>query len=288
MKAVAVAVLLALAAPATATGLFAPWNAGLTDEPAFQVQAIDDDTFVIRQSIATNFEAPFLYLLLGHDRALLIDSGASGADARPVIDAIITKWSAAHHHTSVPLLVVHSHAHGDHVQGDAAFAGRPDTEVVGLLPTAVAARFGIADWPRGIGHIDLGGRMIDIVPTPGHEPAHVMFHDPRSRILFSGDSLYPGRLYVPIDRYAAYRDSIDRVVAFSRDRNVRHVLGAHIEMRRTAGENYGREARVHPDEHVLELPYARLLELKSALHKTVGEPVRETHDDFIIVPRPAG
>lgn len=283
----AVAVLLALAAPATATGLFAPWNAGLADDPAFQVQRIDADTFVIRQSITTNFEAPFLYLLFGRDRALLIDSGASGGTARPIVDAIITEWSAAHHRASVPLLVAHSHAHGDHVQGDAAFADRRDTEVVGLLPTAVAARFGIADWPRGTGHIDLGGRVLDIVPTPGHEPSHVMFHDARTRILFSGDSLYPGRLYVPIDRYAAYRDSIDRVVAFSRGRNVRHVLGAHIEMRRTAGEDYSREARVHPDEHVLELPYARLLELQSALHRSVGEPVRETHDDFIIVPRPA-
>ncbi len=45
-------------------------------EPVTQVQALDADTFVIRQSVKTNFEAPFLYLLFGRDKVLLIDSGA--------------------------------------------------------------------------------------------------------------------------------------------------------------------------------------------------------------------
>lgn len=44
-------------------------------EPVAQVQALDADTFVIRQSVKTNFEAPFLYLLFGRDKALLIDTG---------------------------------------------------------------------------------------------------------------------------------------------------------------------------------------------------------------------
>ena len=278
-------VLLALGAPAAAAPMFEPWRAGLADEPVIQVQRIDADTFVIRQSIRTNFEAPFLYLLFGRDRALLIDSGAGDLAIRPQIDAIIAGWCAANRRAGIPLVVAHSHGHGDHHQGDAEFADRPDTTVVGIGTEAVATFFGIADWPRSIGHFDLGGRRLDIVPTPGHQPAHIMVFDRRTRLLLSGDSLYPGRLYVPMDMIAAYRASIDRVVEATRGRCVRAVLGAHIEMRHTPGEDYPANAIAHRDEHVLELPYSRLLELQAALHKMTGEPVRQTHPDFIIVPR---
>ncbi len=269
--------------------MFEPWRAGLADEPAeepvVQVQRVDADTFVIRQSIRTNFEAPFLYLLFGRDRALLIDSGAGGIAIRPQVEAIIAGWCAANRRAGIPLVVAHSHGHADHHQGDAEFADRPDTTVVGIGPEAVASFFRIADWSRGIGHFDLGGRRLDIVPTPGHQPEHIMVFDHRTRLLLSGDSLYPGRLYVPVDKFATYRASIDRVVEATRGRRVRAVLGAHIEMRSTPGEDYAAKANSHRDEHVLELPYARLLELQAALHLMTGEPVRETHRDFIIVPR---
>lgn len=281
----AVAWLLLAAAPAPPT-TFAPWNAGLDGEPAFQVQSIDADTFVIRQSIRTNFEAPFLYLLFGHDRALLLDSGAGGTPIRPTIDAIIDAWTARNGGRRIPLVVAHSHGHGDHHQGDAEFAARPDTTVIGLAPQAVAAFFNIQDWPRTIGMIELGRRRLEIIPTPGHERAHIMVLDPRTHLLLTGDSLYPGRLYVPIDRFSEYRDSIDRAVAATRNQRAKLLLGAHIEMRRTTGEDYVQGAPKHPDEHPLELPYASLLELQAALHAQAGEPVRETRADFIIVPRP--
>jgi hypothetical protein len=66
---------------------FKPWINGVSaGEPQMQVQRYDDDTYVIRQSIRTNFEGPFLYLLFGSDRALLIDTGAGGLNVRPMID----------------------------------------------------------------------------------------------------------------------------------------------------------------------------------------------------------
>ena len=44
------------------------WNSGLSkEEPAFQVQAIDKNTYAIRQSIHSTFEAPFLYLIFGRE-----------------------------------------------------------------------------------------------------------------------------------------------------------------------------------------------------------------------------
>ena len=268
----------ASAAPAP----FTPWRAGLTDdEPVVEIQRLDADTYVIRQSIQTNFEAPFLYLLFGTSRAFLLDSGAGGFALRPVIDGIM----AARGTPDLPLVVAHSHGHGDHVAGDAELAARSATTVIGHTPAAVAAAFGIRRWPQSTGRIDLGGRTLDILPTPGHEPAHIMVHDPQRRLLLTGDTLYPGRLYVPIDQFGTWRASIDRAAAYAWRHKPRALLGAHIEMRRTAGDDYERAAPRHPDEHALELPPAALFELQAAVDAMTGEPVRQTHADFIIVPR---
>lgn len=290
MKSVAAAFALCLllpAAPAAAKSPFQPWIAGTTaSEPTTQVQRYDADTFVIRQSVKTNFEAPFLYLLFGKDRALLLDSGAGGTPIRPAVDAVVAEWLAAHHRASIPLVVAHTHGHGDHHQGDAEFRARPDTTVVGLTPEEVAAFFRIADWPRQIVTYDLGGRVLDVIPTPGHQPAHIMLYDRRTRLLLTGDTLYPGRLYVPINRFADFRASIDRVAAFLGKRKVAYVLGAHIEMTATPGKDLPNLAKAHPDEHPLELPYADLLELQKAVDGMGDKVVRDVHPDFIVTPTP--
>jgi len=281
------ALLLVLPGAALARPLFQPWIDGTAAaEPQMQVQRYDADTFVIRQSVRTNFEAPFLYLLFGKDRALLLDTGAGGLQVRPTIDGVIADWLSAHHRASIPLVVAHSHSHGDHRMGDPEFKDRPDTVVVGWTAPEVAAFFKIADWPHDIARFDLGGRALDIIPTPGHHPSHIMVFDERTRLLLSGDTLYPGRLYVPAGDFADYRASIDRVVAFTKGRRVSHVLGAHVEMTATPGKDYPQAAPAHPGEHVLELPYAELLDLQSAVHRMGETAAKDIHDDFIVFPLP--
>lgn len=256
-------------------------------EPVAQVQALDADTFVIRQSIKTNFEAPFLYLLFGRDRALLIDTGAEGGVIRPVVDRVIADWLAAHGRASIPLVVAHSHAHGDHIAGDAAFRDRADTTLVGLKPADVAAFFGIEPWPGAIATFDLGGRALSIIPTPGHQAAAMMVYDPRLKILLSGDTLYPGRLYIPVNFLADNRDSIDRLSAFARTHPIRAVLGAHIEMTKVPGRDYAHEVLEHPDEHPLELPPSEIARLRGGLKAELDTPDQpQVHDHFIIVPVP--
>ena len=282
---------LALALTAAAPPSFAPWIAGTTaSEPQTQVQRIDADTFVIRQSVQTNFEAPFLYLIFGTDRALLIDTGAGGLKIRPAVEAVIADWLKANNRASIPLVVAHSHSHGDHHAGDSEFAGRPDTQVVGLLPTEVAAFFGVANWPQDIATFDLGGRPLSIIPTPGHQPAHIMVWDPRTTLLFSGDMLYPGRLYVPVDRFPAFVASADRLAAFSASHPVSAALGAHIEMTNTPGKDYAHEAPVHADEHPLALPPDAITRLQATAHAMAAGPVlpgaNVNAGDFIIVPVP--
>jgi glyoxylase-like metal-dependent hydrolase (beta-lactamase superfamily II) len=267
---------------------FKPWiNGASTSEPQMQVQRYDDDTYVIRQSIRTNFEGPFLYVLFGSTRALLIDTGAGGLNVRPTIDRVIAEWAARHHRTSIPLVVSHSHSHGDHHQGDAEFQVRPDTTVVGLYPKEVGDFFKIADWPNQIVPYDLGGRVLDIIPTPGHQSAHIMMFDRKTRLLFSGDSLGPYRLYIPMNEAKTYHESIDRVAAFTKDKHVAWILGAHVEMTTKAGELVPDQAPSHSDEHVLEIPYSNLPELQTALNAMGDNLVQQSHRDFVIFPRPA-
>jgi glyoxylase-like metal-dependent hydrolase (beta-lactamase superfamily II) len=276
------------AEPPMHSRLFKPWINGVSaGEPQMQVQRYDNDTYVIRQSIRTNFEGPFLYLLFGSDRALLIDTGAGGLKVRPTIDRVISEWAAQHHRSSIPLVVSHSHSHGDHHQGDAEFLDRPDTIVVGLYPKEVADFFKIAAWPDQIVSYDLGGRVLDIIPTPGHQSAHIMLFDHKTRLLFSGDSLGPYRLYVPMNEAQTYRDSIDRVAAFTKDKHVSWILGAHIEMTTNPGELIADEVPSHPDEHVLEISYSSLPELQTALHAMGDNLVQQAHRDFVIFPKPA-
>ena len=68
-------------------------------DPDIQVHWYDDDTAILRQNKAIHYEAPFLYLLFGTDRAMLLDTGATSSPAlfplRSVVDALIAMERAA-------------------------------------------------------------------------------------------------------------------------------------------------------------------------------------------------
>jgi hydroxyacylglutathione hydrolase len=275
--------------PARGQGLFVhPWNAGVSkQEPLFQSQAIDGDTIAIRQSIRSTFEAPFLYLLFGQDRALLIDTGAEGGNPRSEVDRLVADWLAAKGRKSIPLIVMHSHGHSDHTGGDPSFTDRADTTIVGHSPENVAAFFEIKNWPEASASFDLGGRMVDILPAPGHHPAHVAVFDRATRILFTGDAVYPGRLYFQCGKTAEYLASIDRLVDFAATRDVQWLLGGHIEMKTAQGQAFGQNDRARRDEHALELPPSILPKIRDAVAKMTDRPRVEPHDDFIVFPHPA-
>ncbi len=274
-------------ADAPASRAFLPWIDGtIADEPPFQVQSFDADTFVIRQSLRTNAEGPFLYLLFGQERALLLDTGAGGPALRPIVDQIMTDWRRANQRESLPLIVAHTHGHGDHIAGDAEFDQRPDTSIVGTTPAQVCSYFGFTDWPREIRSFDLGDRMLTILPTPGHHPSHIAIYDARTRILFSGDMLYAGRIYIPSNHFADYRASVARLATFSTDHPVALILGGHIEMTATPGKDFKLGAAQHPHEHPLELPPQSLLLLEQCIQSMGDELTRKATDDFIVVPIP--
>jgi len=251
--------------------------------PEWQVHQYNPTFFILRESGCTNYEKPFLYLLFGKDRALLVDTGAGPVDTAAFTQKLIAKWLKLNQRASISLMVVHSHAHGDHIAGDKGFTGIPD---VTLIPATVEAQqkaFGIANWPEQNGAIDLGERIVDVIPIPGHQPAHVAYYDRKTGILLTGDHLYPGRLY--ITDFPAYVGSTQRLVQFTDTRPVTHILGCHIEQSSTPYVDYPIGTIYQPSEHSLELGRAHLLELISALEALRGKPARVSLRDLTIYPR---
>jgi glyoxylase-like metal-dependent hydrolase (beta-lactamase superfamily II) len=274
--------------PAAATiergTLPASWVTGAScpETPVFRIHEYNPDLFILRQSGCTNFEKPFLYLLFGESSAMLVDTGAQTADVADAVGRAIARWSAQHGGRPVSLVVVHSHGHGDHIAGDAQFSGRANTTLVAASPAALTAFFGLHGWPDAPGVYSLSGRVIDIIPIPGHEAASIALYDRRTALLLTGDTLYPGRLYVRDG--PAFTASVQRLVSFTRDRPVAHILGAHVENTRTPYIDYPEGTTYQPDEHALELGRAHLLELNDALTGMGGTIARRAFRDFTIWP----
>ncbi len=130
--------------------------------------------------------------------------------------------------------------------------------------------------------------MLDVIAIPGHQPFGVAFYDRRTGILLTGDTLYPGR-YSTFPIFRPFAASIQRLVDFTRDKPVAHILGCHVEESKTRFLDYpvGTES-YQPEEHVLELSraaHAHLVELNEALKPMNGRGVRYALRDFTIWPK---
>ncbi|WP_431278029.1 MBL fold metallo-hydrolase [Leifsonia poae] len=251
-----------------------------------EVTWLDDDTAQIRQPKKSHWEAPFLFLLFGRDRALLLDTGATDDETifplRETIDQLIENWLRRHparFTRPYELIVAHTHAHGDHIAGDQLLADRPGTVVLGTTPAEVIAFFGFQSWPDEVVEVHLGGRTVDAIGGPGHEPSAIVFYDRATRILFTGDTVCPGNLYVR-DRGEFVR-TIDRLIRFrdAQPKHIRSLLGAHIEMSKKKGVDYPPGTVHQPHEAPLALPPSILDEVRAALDEP-GE--RVVRDRFIV------
>jgi glyoxylase-like metal-dependent hydrolase (beta-lactamase superfamily II) len=271
LTAISLSALSALGEPVPGS-LPAQWNIGAEDceaspQPPLQVHAYEPQTFILRQSPCASFEANFIYLLIGSDKALLIDTGAVADPkamplAKTILDLLPDKDGK-----KLPLLVAHTHRHLDHRAGDSQFVSLPSVEVVPFDLEGVRRFFGFNNWPNGVAHIDLGGRTVDVIPTPGHDETHVAFYDNRTGILFTGDFLMPARLL--IEDAGAYRESALRVIDFLKTHPLTHILGGHIELN-AAGRAYRFGSHYHPNEHRLELARADLTALPAAFDRFNG------------------
>lgn len=151
------------------------------------LQKLSTGVYSIDQEMVRSF------LILGDQRALLLDTGAQECDLLELIRSV----------TALPLLVLHTHGDGDHTANDSLFSdiyAHPDE-----FPLLRRFRPGLKAQLHpitGASSFDLGGRILQVIETPGHTPGSICLLDRQNRILFSGDTVS----YGPVFLFGDHRD----------------------------------------------------------------------------------
>ncbi len=211
----------------------------------FEVYRIFPDIYAIYEP--GQFEEVISFLIVGEQRALLFDTGLGIAKLRPVIATL----------TNLDVMVLNSHGHYDHIGGNYEFSDIGGVDVAYARERANGAgnekvvEYVTGDWlwkktPDGFDPqsyeikpyavttyfedgdiIDLGGRRLEILLTPGHSPDSICLLDREGRRLFTGDTFYLAPLYAHLEgsNVADYKASIDRLVALEPE--IDHLLTAH-------------------------------------------------------------
>ena len=250
-----------------------------------QVHRYNEHTYILRQNPAVHWEAPFMYLLFGENRALLLDTGATEEPEyfplRATVDALIERWSQARGLATVPLTVLTTSDQPAQTAGRAQFLNRPLTQVVAPTPEGVAAVSGMARWPDGNGTLDLGGRTLTIIPTPGTAAMAVSVYDPYTDFLFTGTTLLPGRIV--IRDFDAYRASLQRLLTVGKTHPVKFLMGGQIDMTNTPGLDYRLRSNYRPHERALQLPASALKTGYDVVQLINGRTHIEVLPDFIVM-----
>jgi glyoxylase-like metal-dependent hydrolase (beta-lactamase superfamily II) len=210
----------------------------------FEVYKVAPAVFAIYEP--HQYEETISYLVTGDKQALLFDTGMGMGDLRRVTAEL----------TQLPIIVLNSHTHNDHVgdnwqfktiygmntdftrknargsRDDAQAEIAPD-QMCGDLPkgfdpkTYATRPWKITSYTHDGDRIDLGGRWLEVIATPGHTPDAISLLDRANGLLFTGDTYYPATiwLYRPETDLEAYAASIRRLAALAPQ--IKMVLGAH-------------------------------------------------------------
>ena len=261
--------------------------AAMNRDPRVQVMQYNEDTYILRENVCVHWEAPFTYLLFGNQGALLIDTGATPEakhyPLRTMVDAIVQRWCSIRGKKDVPLTVVMTS--GEDVaqnQGLTQFAGRPNTTLAPQPLVAMKAFYKLeGSWPAGVGKIDLGDRVIEVIPTPGTHKDGVSFYDPYTDLLFTGDLIFPGKVNISNDR--DYVASLRRLVEWNKTHPVKWVMGGHIEMQFVPGKAYPRFATYKPYERLLQMEPVVLADALNSAQEVAGKQTMLVRPDFILM-----
>ncbi len=180
-------------------------------EDWFTVEKIDCDTFAISEY--KHWEETHSYLLCGTDQAVLIDTGLGVGNIKDIVQEL----------TRLPVQVITTHAHWDHIGGHHLFdkIAVHEAEIKWLseefpIPLAVVKsnlmkepcdfskdfdidKYHVYQGTPNLGLqdgdcINLGNRKLSVIHTPGHSPGHCCFYEPDKKYLYSGDLIYKGCL----------------------------------------------------------------------------------------------
>ena len=213
-------------------------------DPWFEVYKPAPNVFAIYEPHQA--EETIGYLIIGEKRAMLFDTGMGISDVRKLTAEL----------TRLPILVLNSHTHDDHVGGNWQFetvygmdtdftrknahGSREDAQaeitpdqICGELPKGFDAKayatkpWKIAAYMHDGDKFDLGSRTIEVIATPGHTPDAITLIDRANGLLFTGDTYYPAPiwLYRPETDLDAYAKSVRRLAALAPQ--IMLVLGAH-------------------------------------------------------------
>lgn len=125
------------------------------------------------------------FLLEGNETALLIDTGKNTPDARKIAETI----------TTLPLRLLNTHADPDHTAGNAAFDEFYMSTYEGENYRGHGGAGKIIPVSEG-DVIDLGGRRLEVLDLPGHTPGSIAVLDVSARVLFGGDSIQDGNIFM--------------------------------------------------------------------------------------------
>jgi glyoxylase-like metal-dependent hydrolase (beta-lactamase superfamily II) len=214
-----------------------------TSRSWFKVYDVGDSVFAIYEPYS--FQEAISYLIIGKDKALLFDTG-NGIDS---IHLLVKEL------TSLPVTVLNSHTHYDHIGGNADFEnilamdtaytqGNADngwshdrvrrevtTEAIcldnipGFDTAAYAIRpFKITEPIKDHHTADLGERNLEVISSPGHTPDAIALLDKKHGLLWTGDMFYEATiwLYFPGTDLDAYEKSIARFAELAPSLNKVH------------------------------------------------------------------
>lgn len=263
--------------------------AALNRDPRIQTVQYNEDTYIMRQNICVHWEGPFTYLLFGNSGALLIDAGATQHAGyyplRKTVDAVIMRWCRIRGKQDVPLTIALTS--GEDIaqnQGLVQFAGRPNTKIAPKPLAEMKAFYGLgSSWPEGIAQVDLGGRVLDVIPTPGTHRDGVTFYDRYNGFLHSGDLLFPGKINISNDR--DYIASLERLKQWKDTHPVKWVMGGHVEMQFVPGKAYARFYTYKPYEHLLQLEPPQIDEALMYARQVQGQKLALVRPEFILLNR---
>jgi len=180
----------------------------------FQVYRVLPDIYVFYEPY--QYEEAISTLILGTEKAILIDTGCGIGNIRKAVEEV----------TDLPVMVLNTHAHNDHIAQNYQFdeiamldhpwsheaqKGLPNSEMAHLItdgmlwkpfPTYFDAEtwlihpFKVTRWLKDGDKIDLGGRTLEVVHTPGHSPDSICLIDKENKLFWTGDSFYPAPIYI--------------------------------------------------------------------------------------------
>jgi glyoxylase-like metal-dependent hydrolase (beta-lactamase superfamily II) len=207
-----------------------------SSQPWFEVYKINPDVYAFYEP--GQFEEVISYLVVGKQRAALIDTGLGIGNVKRLAEEF----------TPLSIMVVNTHSHYDHIAQNylfdsvaifdapnarqAAKNGRSKAEMSRLLADGMLWKnlpmdfdpenydippFTVTQWLKDGDIIDLGNRRLEVIHTPGHTPDSICLFDRNARLLWTGDTFYPAPIYIhlPGSALETFIKSYERMIALS-------------------------------------------------------------------------